>query len=141
MCGFEAGGGASTTTQPAVGTSSATDVSLRDYLAGLRNADERFLAERDRRLTELRQADQVAIEKAESAAREALLTAKGEANERLASHNGLIDKMEAQQATYALRETTEQRFSRLEQWQAKLTGGMILLAAIGLANLLKLWLA
>jgi len=47
------GGGASRTTEPAAGTSAATDVSLREHLLALRAADIRFQNERDRRYTEL----------------------------------------------------------------------------------------
>ena len=49
----EEGGGASRSTDPASGTSAATDVSLREYIEALRSADLRLAAERDRRYTEL----------------------------------------------------------------------------------------
>jgi hypothetical protein len=44
----EQGGGASRSTDPAAGTSTATDVSLREFFAVVRDADLRFDAERDR---------------------------------------------------------------------------------------------
>jgi hypothetical protein len=47
------GGGASQTTEPAAGSSTGTDVSLREFFTALRVADMRFDAERDRRLTEV----------------------------------------------------------------------------------------
>lgn len=47
------GGGASQTTDPAAGTSTATDVSLREHLLALRAADLRLDAERDRRYSEV----------------------------------------------------------------------------------------
>ena len=60
----EIGGGASQTTEPAAGSSTGTDVSLRDYFFALRQADERlrqadlmFAAERDRRYTEVDKAN------------------------------------------------------------------------------------
>jgi Skp family chaperone for outer membrane proteins len=64
------GGGASRTTDPAVGTSSATDVSLREYMEAMRAADQRLDEERDRRYAEL------AIE------REKALAIKEKADER-----------------------------------------------------------
>lgn len=49
----QGGGGASRSTESARGTSEATDVSLREHWGALRDADLRFDAERDRRLTEV----------------------------------------------------------------------------------------
>jgi hypothetical protein len=69
------GGGASTTTEPAAGSSTGTDVSLRDYFFALRQADERlrqadhmFAAERDLRYREVgamndRRLAEVAVER------------------------------------------------------------------------------
>lgn len=71
----EPGGGASVTTEPAAGSSTGTDVSLRDYFFALRQADERlrqrdlqFDEERDRRYKEVaaesdRRLGEVAIER------------------------------------------------------------------------------
>lgn len=115
----------------------ADDVSLKELLG---ERDHRY-EERDRRYTELRAADREAVAKAELAAKEALGVAKAEATERLTAHNGLLDKMEAQAATFALRETSDERFRRLEQWQAKINGALLLVAAVGLANLVKVWLS
>jgi hypothetical protein len=71
------GGGASLTTDPAAGTSAATDISLREYFEALRHSDDktdqwifRFYEERDRRLTD------VAVE------REKALRIKEEADKR-----------------------------------------------------------
>jgi hypothetical protein len=47
------GGGASRSTEPARGSSTATDVSLRELEAELRRADEKFHAERERRHSEV----------------------------------------------------------------------------------------
>lgn len=47
------GGGASRSTDPAAGTSAATDVSLREYIEALRRADVALAVERDRRYTEV----------------------------------------------------------------------------------------
>jgi hypothetical protein len=38
-----------------------------------------------------------------------------------------------------VKEATAQRLGRIESWQAKLTGGMLVLAVIGITNLTKLW--
>ena len=99
-----------------------------------------LLDERDRRYSDLRRADLDAVAKAEASAKEALGVAKAEATERLTAHNGLLDKMEAQASTFALREVADERFRKLEQWQAKINGALLLVAAVGLANLVKLWL-
>lgn len=61
-------GGASVSTEPAAGSSTGTDVSLRDYVSAQRTGDLRFNFERDRRYTEIKQADdrrltEVAIER------------------------------------------------------------------------------
>lgn len=73
------GGGASQTTEPAAGSSTGTDVSLRDYFFALRTADERlrqadqrFQEERDRRYAEVDIEREKALaikEKADEAAR------------------------------------------------------------------------
>lgn len=84
----EAGGGASRSTEPATGSSAATDVSLREHLAqrlheterrlderyhDLREADWRFSQERDLRYREQREADR----RFDQAQRESLLLAQG----------------------------------------------------------------
>lgn len=86
MKGQKPDGGASRTTEPASGTSAATDVSLREHLAArlhdtevrlderhheLREADWRFAQERDLRYAEQRAADQKLLE----TQREAMLLA------------------------------------------------------------------
>lgn len=38
------------------------------------------------------------------------------------------------------REEDDQRFKRLESFQARMIGGMVVLCAIGIGNLVKLWL-
>ena len=47
------GGGASLTTDPATGSSAATDVSLREHIEALRRGDRELAAERDRRYHEV----------------------------------------------------------------------------------------
>jgi hypothetical protein len=53
MSEAEPGGGASRTTEPAVGSSSGTDVSLREYVALSTDWQWRFMQERDRRYAEV----------------------------------------------------------------------------------------
>lgn len=93
------------------------NVSLREHVEALE-------AERDKRYSAERRADQLAIEKAEAAAGAAL-----------EAHNGLLRKMEREQASYALKSDV----GRVEAWQAKITGGMIIIGIIGVSNLVKLW--
>jgi vacuolar-type H+-ATPase subunit H len=73
------GGGASRSTDPAAGTSSATDISLREYFEALRHADDkvdlwiyRFYDERDRRYTEVKNAEEKALKIKEEADKRAL---------------------------------------------------------------------
>lgn len=113
----------------------------------LREVTLRYEAERDRRLTEhfahirelrmlQREADQLAVEKA-------LTSADALADK----HNDLIRAGEKKDETYATKSeltAVEKMFAesvgRIVQWQSKLTGGMIILAFIGIGNLVKLWL-
>lgn len=133
------GGGASRSTDPAAGSSAATDVSLREYVAVL-------VASLDRHLTAELQALRRETAEANRTAEKAIHVAALEASERLAAHNGLIEQMQDAQAHFASREmfeaqreTVERRFSRLERFQAMLTGGLLLISAIGVANLVKVW--
>lgn len=81
----EEGGGASRSTDPAAGTSSATDVSLREFI------DQRF-RDLERRLDERRASDAQAVS-----------IAKGTADAALEAHNQLIRQMRGQ-ATEAQRQ-------------------------------------
>jgi hypothetical protein len=133
------GGGASRSTDPAGGTSSATDVSLREYIGASIGSLDRFVSAEIRALRR-------ETENAREASDRAIEVAAHEAAERLAAHNGLIEQMRQQAATFATRESqddyksvNDNRLSRIESFQAKLTGGLIILAAIGVANLVKVW--
>src|SRR5688572_26785732 len=75
---IEEGGGASRSTDPAAGTSSATDVSLREFI------EQRFLA-LEKRLDERRQSDHAAVK-----------IAKETADAALEAHNQLIRQMRGQ---------------------------------------------
>jgi hypothetical protein len=133
------GGGASRSTDPAAGSSAATDVSLREYvMAAVTNLDRHLTAE----LAALRRE----TETAQGNAKEAVGIATVEAKERLSAHNGLIDRMEVLTASFvtreildALKESNDERVRRVESWQSKITGGLILVSVIGVANLVKIW--
>ena len=101
----------------------ASPVSLY-YLEALRKADRDLIDERDKRYAAERIGDQLATQVAKLAADDALKL-----------HNGLLRQMREQQGTYALKSEV----ARLERWQTRISGGMIVLAAIGLTNLIKLW--
>lgn len=136
---IEPGGGASRSTDPAAGTSSATDVSLREYLGERVTALDRHMTQE---INSLRRESELANTNAEKA----IKVAADEAKERLVAHNGLIEQMRAQATQFATREavedfkdTNDKRLSRIERFQAMLTGGMILISFIGIANLVKVW--
>jgi hypothetical protein len=146
----DAGGGASQTTDPASGSSAATDVSLREYLGSRITALDRVTFSE---LAALRRETAAASH----AADRAVSVAADEAKERLAAHNGLIEQMRQQAQEFASRESlenfkterhqvldafkdeTDKRFARVERFQAMLTGGLLLVSFIGVANLVKVW--
>jgi len=144
------GGGASRSTDPAGGTSSATDVSLREYVASEIRALDRHLTSE---IGALRRETQVA----NATSAHAVEVAAHEAAERLLAHNGLIEQMRQQAETQAtlvaaqasnfatreslddFKETNDRRLARLERFQAMLAGGLVLASFIGIANLVKVW--
>lgn len=65
----------------------------------------------------------------------ALKTALANQKELADKHNDLIRQGERKDALYATRVDVE----RLERWQSRLSGGLLILAFIGIANLVKLW--
>ena len=117
---MDEGGGASLSTDPAAGTSSATDVSLREYQYVINLWRDRFDAERDRRYTEVNIEKEKALKIKEEADKRALdLQAETQAykdekanelreqinsergryltrEEYLAAHSALTDKIDAQ---------------------------------------------
>lgn len=135
----EGGGGASRTTDPAVGSSAATDVSLREHVTGKIDALDRHLTHE---IAALRRESQVANLTAERA----VGVASQEAKDRLIAHNGLIEQMREQATHFATTEgldafkhEVERRLSRIENFQAMLTGGMLLTGTIGVATLVKIF--
>jgi hypothetical protein len=124
----DTGGGASRSTDPAAGSSAATDVSLREHLESqLRSLDRFYQAE----VTALKEL----IETKHDAAQEAVKLALASQKELAEKHNDLIRQGERKDETYA----TRAEIGRLENWQNKITGGLILLSLVGIANLVKLW--
>lgn len=118
---------------------SPNHVSLKEYMEGMfrerdhrfdhifKERDEKFHAqftERDKRFNEQMEASKMAVQKAE------------DANERRLN---LLNEFRAQSVDegkkYALRETV----NALEVHQARLYGGMVVIGAIGIANLVRLW--
>jgi hypothetical protein len=155
------GGGASRSTDPAAGSSAATDVSLREYAS-------RDIWWLDRHMTAEIAALRRETAQANQNAEKAIEVAAHEASERLAAHNGLIDQMGAQQATFARAESfedfkeayrkaheelkdtflqaleaykqaTNDRFGRVERFLSMLIGGLLLVSFLGIANLVKVW--
>lgn len=133
------GGGASPSTEPAAGTSSATDVSLREFSArNLWWLDRHTTAE----IASLRRETNAANANAEKA----ISVASVESKERLDQHNGLLQKMESQAATFPTREVIDalmqgldMRVSRVERLLFMATGGLFLVGLVGIANLVKVW--
>jgi hypothetical protein len=128
----ERGGGASRSTVSAAGTSTATDVALDRHLTEKIQREtywiDRLYTAENAHLREVnrlqREADQLAIAKALEAAKE--LAEK---------HNDLIRTGEKKDETYA----TRADMNRLEQWQSRLTGAILLVSLIGVTNLVKVW--
>lgn len=71
-----------------------------------------------------RAGDQLAVETALASARE---LAEG--------HNGLIRKMDKQSETFA----TKEEVNAVRTWQARIGGGVVVLASIGIADLIKVF--
>jgi hypothetical protein len=65
----------------------------------------------------------------------ALTTALTASKEMLQAHNGLLRKIEKLAETFATKEELEKVLS----WQAKATGGGVVIATVGLANFVKIW--
>jgi len=124
----EEGGGASLTTEPALGTSTATDVSLDRFLSIEIRWVDRFYQAEIRHVKELleaqRTADQLAVKIA--------LENQKELSEK---HNDLIRSGEKKDETYA----TKVDVNRIAKTQAMMVGGLIVVSSIGLTTLVKLF--
>jgi hypothetical protein len=109
-----------------------SDVPLKEHFeVQLRDLKELLTSE----VANLKEATKLAHAQAETA----IAKASTEATERLASHNGLIGKMEVQQERFPERESTDRRFAALEDFRSKTVGALALLSFIGVANLVKVW--
>lgn len=71
----------------------------------------------------------------------AVETALTAAKELSQAHNGLLRKIEKLIETFPTKEVVEARFSRVESFQAKMTGGLIVVGAVGLGNFIRVWLS
>ena len=116
------GGGASRSTEPAGGTSAATDVSLREYLATqlhdaqrriderdryLREADRRFDEERDLRYREQREADRRMMEERQRADAQALHLQRQVDQEHFAHLNEAAARSIEERSHFATRELVD----------------------------------
>jgi hypothetical protein len=95
------GGGASRSTDPAAGTSTATDVSLREFFGVIRDADLRFDAERDRRLTEVATEREKALKIKEEADKAALALAREIQTYKDEKANELREQINSERGLYA----------------------------------------
>jgi hypothetical protein len=107
----------------------------------------RYVKQVEEHFADLREADQLAVSAALAAAEKAVNTAKVASDEHLRVHNEVLKGWQEDRSTFATREATDEhreqddaRFKRLESFQARLLGGMGVIALIGLGNLVKLWL-
>lgn len=116
----------------------ADDIPIRDYV-------DRLVKDLDKHHSALRKADQEAVSAALTAADKAVETAKVASDEHLALHNGLIEEIREDRSTLAKKESVEYqrqqddaRMKRLESFQSKMLGGIVVIGAIGVGNFVKL---
>jgi hypothetical protein len=113
-------------------------------------------AERALRLSE-RADDQEAIRKAEQATNAARLALRDEAEGWKSDHNNLINQLEAQGQRHsedllrlvgefspkAVLEAMDAKhavdIARIEKFQNRIAGGLVVVAAIGITNIVKVW--
>lgn len=94
------GGGASLSTEPAQGSSTGTDVSLREYVEALRAADLRFDMERDRRYAEVATEREKALRIKEEADKAALQLAREIQTYKDEKANELREQISAERGLY-----------------------------------------
>jgi hypothetical protein len=107
MANHDEGGGASLTTDPAAGTSAATDISLREYFEALRHSDDkvdqwiyRFYEERDRRYSEVNIEREKALKIKETADLAALGLAREIQTYKDEKANELRSQIESERGSY-----------------------------------------
>jgi hypothetical protein len=109
------GGGASDTTEPAIGSSTGTDVSLRDYFFALRKADDlaserlrqsdrRFSAERDRRYSEVAAEREKALAIKDRADRDAKKLERSTQTYKDEQANKLREQINSERGLYATKD-------------------------------------
>lgn len=103
-------------------------ITLREYFEALREADRELERERIAHVREVARLKREADLRATAAAFAA-------AKELADKHNDLIHAMERKDETYASRID----LSRLANIQSKMIGGLIVLGAIGVTNLIRVW--
>jgi hypothetical protein len=136
MSSQEVGGGASLSTEPATGTSAATDVSLREHLASrlhdaekriderdryIREADLRFAEERDRRYAEVATEREKALKIKETADLAALSLAREIQDYKDEKANELRSQIERERGDYATQSDLKGAVEKLEQALIPLT--------------------
>jgi hypothetical protein len=105
------------------------------HFEALRQADRDLAEERDKRYAAERSADALAVDAALTAAKEAVAVAKLASDEHLKAHNDVLEGWKNERSTFA----TKTEAGRIETWQTRLTGGMVVIAIIGVSNLVKIW--
>ena len=104
---MEEGGGASRSTDPAAGSSAATDVSLREYLTALINAVEQ---RSDQRFESMR----VMVETAFSTAQTAIDKAEAATDRRLEGMNEFRDSLSDQASRFVTKEQIDLLVGKIE---------------------------
>jgi hypothetical protein len=108
------GGGASSTTEPAFGSSTGTDVSLRDHLTALMVSERRFHEERDRRYTEVATEREKALKIKEEADRAALGLAREIQTYKDEKANELRSQIEQERGHYVTQSELRGAVDKLE---------------------------
>lgn len=135
---------------PDAPASHSDNVTLREHFTSTINALDRHLTgEIDGLRRETQQANETAKESAKATSKEA--------EDRLASHNGLIQQMREQASHFASQEsldefkntsekslsafkdTNDTRLKSIEKFQYMISGALAFVAAVGIANLVKVW--
>lgn len=114
MMSDEPGRGASRSTDPAAGSSTGTDVSLREHLAALRDADLRFIEERDRRYAEVATEREKALKIKETADLAALGLAREIQTYKDEKANELRSQIERERGLYPTRGEVTGLIEKLE---------------------------
>lgn len=113
----------------------ATEISGREDLLALIRSERELNEEKLKRIEEqIRHARELSDSQREGD-QLALTTALTASKEMLQAHNGLLRKIEKLAETFATKEELEKVLS----WQAKATGGGIVIGMVGLANFVKVW--